>query len=97
MSGLIIEKYPELNVKKWITIAGVLNHSDWTEYFGDSPLIHSMNLDTLPRVHQLHYAAENDKTVPNSLTMQWTGGADTIIVPTATHDDFENLILDFTY
>ena len=97
LSGLIIEKYPELNVKKWITIAGVLNHSDWTEYFGDSPLIHSMNLDTLPRVHQLHYAAENDKTVPNSLTMQWTGGADTIIVPNATHDDFENLILDFTY
>ena len=97
LSGLVIEKYPELNVKKWITIAGVLNHSDWTDFFGDSPLTHSINLNVLPRVHQLHYAAENDKTVPNSLTMQWTGGADTIIIPNATHDDFEDLILDFSY
>ena len=97
LSGLVIEKYPELNVKKWITIAGVLNHNDWTDFFGDSPLTHSINLNVLPRVHQLHYAAENDKTVPNSLTMQWTGGADTIIIPNATHDDFEDLILDFSY
>ena len=97
LSGLVIEKYPELNVKKWITIAGVLNHSDWTDFFGDSPLTHSINLNVLPRVHQLHYAAENDKTVPNSLTIQWTGGADTIIIPNATHDDFEDLILDFSY
>lgn len=97
LSGLVIEKYPELNVKKWITIAGVLNHSDWTDFFGDSPLTHSINMNVLPRVHQLHYAAENDKTVPNSLTMQWTGGADTIIIPNATHDDFEDLILDFSY
>ena len=97
LSGLVIEKYPELNVKKWITIAGVLNHSDWTDFFGDSPLTHSINMNVLPRVHQLHYAAENDKTVPNSLTIQWTGGADTIIIPNATHDDFEDLILDFSY
>lgn len=95
VSGLIIQNYPDLNVEKWITIAGVLNHSDWTEYFGDSPLSHSLNLDALPNVQQVHYAAESDKTVPIVLTYKWTGGANTIVVPNATHNSFDNLVLNF--
>ena len=87
-SGLIIQKYPQINVAKWITIAGVLNHADWTEYFGDSPLKSSINMNTLPRIQQTHYVAENDQTVPNSLSFKWTGGANTVVVPGATHDDF---------
>ena len=87
-SGLIIQKYPRINVKKWITIAGVLNHADWTEYFGDSPLKSSINMNTLPCIQQTHYVAENDQTVPNSLSFKWTGGANTVVVPGATHDDF---------
>ena len=87
-SGLIIQKYPRINVEKWITIAGVLNHADWTEYFGDSPLKSSINMNTLPRIQQTHYVAENDQTVPNSLSFKWTGGANTVVVPGATHDDF---------
>ena len=97
VSGLVIQNYPELNVRQWITIAGVLNHQDWTEFFGDSPLKTSLNLDGLPHVPQLHYVAENDKTVPGALSAKWTGGTNVIVVPNATHDNFNNIKLDFIY
>ncbi|MBQ0013394.1 MAG: hypothetical protein KBS86_02405 [Proteobacteria bacterium] len=88
VSGLIIHKHPELNVRKWVTIAGVLNHADWTEYFGDRPLSHSLNLGALPRVPQVHYVGENDKIVPLELSTKWIDGALLYIVPGASHDDF---------
>ena len=97
LSGLVIKNHPEINVAKWITIAGVLNHSDWTEYFGDSPLVSSMNLDELPHLPQVHYVAQDDKTVPIELTKKWTGGKNMIIVPNSTHSKFEQIELDFTY
>lgn len=97
VSGLVIEHYPELNVKKWITVAGVLNHADWTEYFGDSSLSNSMNLEVLPNVAQVHYAGTKDNVVPPELTNKWTAGENMILVNEATHDDFGNLKLDFTY
>ncbi len=88
LSGLIIQKYPEINIKKWITIAGVLNHSDWTKHFGDEPLSTSQDLNTLPNISQTHYVAEHDKTVPYELSSRWTGGKNLVVVPGATHDDF---------
>lgn len=97
LSGLIIQNYPELDIEQWITIAGVLNHSDWTEYFGDSPLTRSMTLNALPHVHQLHYAAEHDNVVPVSLTQKWADGQKLIIVPNATHNDFGNLKINFMF
>lgn len=97
VSGLVIQNYPDLNVKQWITIAGVLNHSDWTEYFGDSPLTQSMSLNKLPNLPQTHYVAEKDKTVPTALSVRWTGGANIVIVPNATHDNLKNLKIDFIY
>lgn len=95
VSGLIINQNPNLNIKKWITIAGVLNHSDWTEYFGDVPLKDSQNMDVLPQIPQLHYVAERDKTVPPELSQRWTGGKNMIIVPNATHGKFPKFDIEF--
>ncbi len=93
MSGLVIEKYPDINVQKWITIAGVLNHRDWTEYFGDSPLTESQNMNTLPQVLQCHYVAESDIIVPRHLSEKWTDN-NFIIVPNSAHNDFGNFVPD---
>ncbi len=92
MSGLIISQYPDIVVQKWITIAGVLNHDDWTDYFGDSPLNNSENMNELPHVSQVHYVAEHDNTVPIELTRRWVGDENIIIVPGARHGNFGNWV-----
>lgn len=97
ISGLVIQQNPDLNIKKWVTIAGVLNHSDWTSYFGDLPLSGSQNLNELPHVEQLHYIAENDKVVPKQLSYQWLSEKTLITVPKATHTNMEKIKIDFTY
>lgn len=96
ISGLIIQNHREIDVKQWITIAGVLNHSDWTQYFGDTPLTHSLNLNTLPHISQVHYIAENDKTVPYQLSKQWVGKNKIVIIPDAGHNSIPPVKLDFT-
>lgn len=96
ISGLIIDNYTDLNVQKWITIAGVLNHKIWTDYFGDSPLKSSMYLDKLPDVPQLHYVAKDDKVVPIPLTFAVANSEDIVVVENATHDNFGKLKLNFS-
>lgn len=94
IGGLLIQNNPDLNVKKWITIAGVLNHSDWTGYFGDSPLTKSQDLSVLPDVPQSHFVASSDTVVPSELSQRWTsdvGGV--IIVPNSTHTKFSEFNL----
>ena len=91
VSGLVITQHPELKIDKWITIAGVLNHKDWTEYFDDLPLADSVNLTNLPNVKQTHFVGEKDKVVPLSLSKKWIKESNIIIVPNATHDDFGNI------
>lgn len=95
VSGLVIKNNPDLNIKKWITIAGVLNHSAWTDYFGDAPLVSSLSLGSLPDVDQLHYVAEFDKVVPFSLTQNVVSEDDIIIVSGATHNNFGNITINF--
>ena len=97
VSGLIINTHPEIKVKKWVTIAGVLNHSDWTDFFGDSKLSQSMDLDELPNVPQVHYAAKNDEIVPIELTNKWVKSEKLVVIPDASHDSFEGLKIDFSY
>lgn len=84
ISGLVINENPDMNIKKWITVAGVLNHADWTEYFGDTPLTHSMNMYKLPQIPQSHYVAEHDDIVPIELSRKWLGD-NIIIMPGAQH------------
>ena len=95
ISGLIIQKRPDIDVIQWITIAGVLNHSDWTEYFGDTPLKRSLDMNTLPHISQIHYVAENDKTVPNALSKKWIKENTLITIPDAQHDTIPIIKIDF--
>lgn len=91
VSGLVIKQNQDLKVKEWITIAGVLDHKKWTEFFGDEPLIESLNLDELPNVKQTHFVGEYDRTVPPKLAKDWANKDDIKIIPNATHDDFGDL------
>ncbi|MBP5485727.1 MAG: hypothetical protein J6Y07_03415 [Alphaproteobacteria bacterium] len=96
VSGLVIKRNPGLPVKKWITIAGVLNHAGWTEYFGDAPLRTSLDLRNLPNVHALHYVGADDEVVPNALSQKWIGDSGKIVViPNAGHEGFKDLDIDF--
>ncbi len=88
VSGLILERKPELNVQKWITIAGVLNHGDWTSFFGDVPLSGSLDLNALPQVSQVHFIAPRDKVVPNELSYKWLADKELVVVSGATHNKF---------
>lgn len=94
VSGLVITQHPELNIKKWVTIAGVLNHTDWTEYFGDKPLDKSLDMDVLPHVPQMHYIAENDEIVPFELSKKWVGNNQLIIIPDTMHNDFDSWVFE---
>lgn len=93
ITGLVIKKNPDIDVREWITIAGVLNHSEWTGYFGDRPLSESLNLDELPRISQRHYIARGDRVVPNKLSQKWLAGQGIHIVDGATHNNFPDLQL----
>ena len=96
LSGLIIKQNPDINVQEWVTIAGVLNHTDWTTYFGDKPLIKSQDMDTLPQLPQTHYIAEHDNVVPNELSQKWIGDKNLTTIPNATHNKFPNLKINHT-
>lgn len=96
LSGLIINQNPDINIKQWVTIAGVLNHSDWTKHFGDKPLIQSQDMITLPQIPQIHYVAEKDTVVPHTLSQKWTNDENLITVPNATHSNFPNIKIKFT-
>lgn len=91
VSAAVIKQNPKLCVDKWITIAGVLNHGIWTEYFGDKPLTKSIELAGLPDVPQTHYIGERDRVVPHELAKTWANEKDIILVPRARHDNFGNL------
>lgn len=97
VSGLVIKENPDLDIKKWITIAGVLDHTAWTKFFGDAPLTDSLDLGKLPTVPQLHYVAENDEVVPRQLTEEIVPNRNIVIVSDATHTKFPDLKLDFSY
>ncbi len=92
VSGLVIEKYPNVPIKQWVTVAGVLDHAAWTNYFGDAPLTKSLNLRKMPNVPAKHYIGEDDKVVPNELSRRAIGKTgEIIVVPNAGHDDFTDI------
>ena len=95
MTGLVINRYPEIRIKKWVTIAGVPNHTAWTKYFGDSPLANSLDLDILPNVPAVHYIGLRDRVVPPELSRKFLPANQIIEIPGAGHTDFENLDIDF--
>lgn len=95
VSGLIIQQNPQLPILHWITIAGVLNHKDWTDYFGDTPLNQSLNMERLPKVNQTHYIAEQDEVVPKELSKKWTNG-NVKVISGSHHNKFPELDINKT-
>jgi pimeloyl-ACP methyl ester carboxylesterase len=71
-----------LNLKplKIITIAGVLNHEEWTKFFNDEPLKDSLPAPKLKKVPQVHFVGGKDKIVPPELF-----DISKRIIPNATH------------
>ena len=93
LSGLIIEQNPKLPAKKWITIAGVLNHTKWTEDLNLPPLKDSIDLEKLPTIPQLHLIGDKDTTVSYKLTESLVDNKNLIVIPSATHDKgYENYL-----
>lgn len=91
VSGLVIEQNKDLSVKQWFTIAGVLDHDKWTQYFGDEKLDASLNLKQLPKIKQTHFVGDRDDVVPYELAKQWANEKDIVLIENATHDNFKNL------
>lgn len=86
LTGLIINRYGHrLKTVKWITIAGLLNHSAWTKYFNYVPLKDSLDLDYIPDIAQTHYIAKKDRIIPYKLTAKYVNEKDCIFIEDATH------------
>ena len=86
LSGLVIEQNPKLPVKKWITLAGVLNHTKWTEDLNLPPLSDSVDLKKIPTLPQLHLIGDRDRIVSYKITESLVDKENLIIIPNATHD-----------
>lgn len=95
ISGIIINRHPEIRVKKWVTIAGVPNHTAWTRYFGDDPLTKSLDLEKLPNVPAIHYIGARDRVVPQELSRKFWPAEQIVEIHGAGHTGFENLDIDF--
>lgn len=93
ISGLIINQYKnQLNIIQWITIAGLLNHTEWTKHFNYIPLQDSLDLETVPNIKQKHFVGKKDKIIPYQLTLNLINKKDSIILDNATHNKgFENI------
>ena len=93
LSGIVIEQNQNLPIKKWITVAGVLNHKMWTNDLDLPPLTDSVDLITLPNINQIHLIGDRDDTVSYKITQSIVAVDDLIIVPNATHNNgYENYI-----
>ena len=97
LSGLVIEQGKNLSVQKWMTIAGVLNHTRWTAELNIPPLKDSQDLTRLPQVDQMHFIGDNDTVVPWQLTQSIVPKNSLVIVPNATHDSGYEQVLDKIY
>ena len=97
LSGLVIKQNSDIKIKKWITIAGVLNHTKWTEKLKLPPLKNSVDLNILPNVKQIHLAGQKDKIVPAELTKEIVKKENLIIVPKASHNKGFEDYLDVIY
>ncbi len=97
VSGVIAENNPDLRVKKWITLAGVLNHEKWTENLNLPPLTDSLDLKKMPCVPQIHFIGKKDKVVSYKLTESLADEKNIIIIPNATHDNGFNEYLPAIY
>lgn len=87
VAGLIAVQNRDIKVRKLITIAGLLNHKEWTAYHHVPPLAKSLDLNDcqkeLSEIPQIHFKGEKDKIIPLELK---PSGGQIIVVPDAGHN-----------
>ncbi|MBP5535034.1 MAG: alpha/beta fold hydrolase [Alphaproteobacteria bacterium] len=98
IASQIAVRHPK-EVKKLITIAGVLDKDKWTSYHKDEPLTDSVNLKVadLKGIPQTHYVGAKDKIVPPELTFEILGkdNPNVVVVSSARHDKgFDKIYAD---
>ncbi|MBQ8677531.1 MAG: alpha/beta hydrolase [Alphaproteobacteria bacterium] len=90
IAGLIAVKYPDLKIKKVITIAGNLDHKAWTDYHKLPPLDGSLNLaeytEKFAIIEQIHYVGADDDIIPLELTQKFAPRDKIVIIKNATHN-----------
>ncbi len=89
--GLLSVLYPELPIKKVITIAGNLDHKSWTEERNFLPLSDSLFLgdykEDFLQIPQHHYVGSKDTVIPPYLTYNFIGDNSLITeIPKASHN-----------
>lgn len=97
LTGLVIQEYPDLPVKKWITIAGLLDHEAWTKKLRLNPLTQSLNLKKLPDIPQVHFIGDRDKVIPLSFMKKAAKGKPLRIISNASHNENLELAFDDIY
>ena len=90
VAGLLATNKPDLKIKKLITLAGNLDHEEWTRQKGFLPLSESLNLENYRSQYtsfpQTHYVGEKDTVIPPKITFDFVQNPNTIhLVPKASH------------
>lgn len=96
IAGLLSQR---IKIKKIITIAGVLDNIQWTNYHKLKPLTQSLNFtyDNSLNFQQLHFVGEKDTIVPPTLTQKIIKNYNFVIVPEATHNKGWEKVYDEIY
>lgn len=97
LSGLVIHQNPDIKVQKWVTIAGLLNHTAWTKKLNLPPLTESVELETLPQVPQKHYVGEKDVVIPKELSQSIVPAPQLRIIQKAGHDTGYEVVYNEIY
>ena len=86
VAAMLAVQHPQ-NTLYLYTVAGVLDHDQWTRYHKATPLSQSRKLDikNIYTIPQMHFVGENDKVLPPSLTQYVMPGYMITVVPNATH------------
>ena len=87
--GLIAVKHPDLQINKIITIAGNLDHKEWTDYHNLPELRGSLNLadykEKFALMEQIHYVGSDDNVIPPEITRKIIPVDKIIEIKGATH------------
>ena len=98
--GLVSVLKRDLNVKKVISIAGNLDHLEWTKHHNLPSLNESLNLADYKSLYfeipQKHYVGDQDNVIPSDLVVMFTEDkkVDIEVVDGASHSDGWNVVFD---
>jgi len=91
VAGLLAVTKPDLNIKKVITIAGNLDHKNWTAYHHLPPLKDSLDLNdyqkNFKKINQINYIGEKDKVIPSEISKKFLQGKNLCVVKNASHGE----------